>query len=154
MAVEKIRLSAGLTISWSALAMAERELPPRSTITWSGVKLDCGTKASGTPSPLVSTALAVRGSGRWMSLLKNCVWEPRSYLRPRFSTSVRSTKMIFAWIDTCGVRMSRPRTNSSTRLTRLEISVSTSALLVVSVTTAPRFVRMDCTDGTSALALA
>jgi len=102
----------------------------------------------------VSTAFAVRGSGRCTSLLKNCVWEPRSYFTPSSSTSVRSTKMIFAWIDTCGVRMSSPLTNSSTRVMRLEISVITRALLVESATTAPRLVRIDATDGTSAEALA
>src|SRR2546429_3400217 len=49
-----------------------------------------------------------------MSRLKNCVVEPRSYLIPSSSTSVRSMKMIFAWIDTCGVRVSSPRTKTPT----------------------------------------
>ena len=63
-------------------------------------------------------------------------------------------KMIFAWIDTWGVRMSSPRTKSSTMRMRLWISVRTSALVVESATTAPRLEMMDCTDGTSELALA
>src|SRR5438067_7789669 len=75
--------------------MADSEFPPRSTMTSVGEKLPWGTKASGTPSPLVSTAFAVRGSGRCTSLLKNCVCEPRSYFTPSSSTSARSSKIIF-----------------------------------------------------------
>ena len=41
---------------------------------------------------------------------------PRSYLRPSLRRSVRSTKMIFAWIATVGVRMSRPRDEVDDRL--------------------------------------
>ena len=52
--------------------------------------------------------------------------------------SVRSTKMIFARIDTCGVRRSSPLTNSSTWLMRVWTSVITSALLPESATTVPR----------------
>ena len=33
---------------------------------------------------------------------------------PSCSMSVRSTKMILAWMESCGVRMSRPRTKSVT----------------------------------------
>ena len=53
-----------------------------------------------------------------------------------------------------GVRRSRPRTKSTTSSMRELTSVITSALLVESATTAPRFVRMDATDGTSDVALA
>src|SRR3989442_11068681 len=94
--------------------MADSEFPPRSTMTSLGEKLPWGTKASGTPSPLVSTAFAVRGSGRCTSLLKNCVWEPRSYLTPSSSTSVRSTKMIFAYrtdVEELGVKRSEEHTS-------------------------------------------
>jgi hypothetical protein len=63
-------------------------------------------------------------------------------------------KMIFAWIDTCGVRMSSPFTKSSTMRMRLWISVMTSALLVESATTAPRLDTIDCTAGTRETALA
>src|SRR6266480_3988396 len=128
--------------------MAASELPPRSTITSLGEKVLCGTNASGTPSPLVSTAFAVRGSGRCTSLLKNCVWDPRSYLTPSSSTSVRSTKMIFAWMDTCGVRMSSPLTNSSTRLMRLDGAGGDPA------GAGELRQGLDATDGTSAEALA
>ena len=115
-AVEKISCSAGLPVvsDWPALPSAESELPPKSTITSVGLKFAVGTSASGTPSRFVSTGFAVRGSGRATSWLKNCVGEPRSYLTPNSSTSVRLMKMIFAWIETWGVRMSSPRTNCST----------------------------------------
>ena len=57
--------------------------------------------------------------------------------------SVRSTKMILAWIESCGVRMSSPRTKSVTLAMRLRVSVRMSALEPVSATTRPRFlVRM------------
>ena len=81
----------------SALPMAETLLPPRSmTLT---------LRSNGEP---------VVGSVRCTSLLKNWFLSPRSYLMPSSSTSVRSTKMILAWIESCGVRMSSPRTKSVT----------------------------------------
>src|SRR2546428_115335 len=78
-AVEKISCSAGLPVvsDWPALPSAESELPPRSTITSVGLKFAVGTSASGTPSRFVSTAFAVRGSGRATSWLKNCAGEVR-----------------------------------------------------------------------------
>ena len=121
---------------------------------WFDGKFDCGTSASGMPSRFVSTAFAVRGSGRCTSWLKNWVAEPRSYFTPSSSTSVRSTKMIFAWMDTCGVRRSSPFTNSTTSSMREVTSVITSALLVESATTSPRLDRIDFTDGTSDVAFA
>ena len=89
-----------------------------------------------------------------MSLLKNCVVEPKSYLTPSCSMSVRSTKMILAWIETCGVRWSRPFTNSTTSSMREVTSVITNELLVESATALPRLVRIETTDGTSEVALA
>ena len=62
--------------------------------------------------------------------------------------------MIFAWIDTCGVRRSRPFTNSTTSSMRELTSVITSELLVESATAWPRLLRIDCTDGTSDVAFA
>src|SRR3989454_10691772 len=60
-----------------------------------GLKFAVGTSASGTPARFVSTGFAVGGSGRATSWLKNCVGEPRSYLTPNASTSVRLMKIIF-----------------------------------------------------------
>ena len=69
--------------------------------------------------------------------------------------SLRSTKMIFAWIDTCGVRMSSPLTNSSTSSMRVATSVMMSALWLESATTAPRpFDTMEAMAGCSEVALA
>jgi hypothetical protein len=57
--------------------------------------------------------------------------------------SVRSTKMILAWIESCGVRISRPRTKSVTFATRVRGSVMMRLLEPVSATTRPRpLVRM------------
>ena len=126
MAVEKTRSSAEPVMVASALPIAESELPPRSMTLTSGLK--------GSP---------VAGSVRWTSLLKNWVLLPRSYLSPSCSMSVRSTKMILAWIESCGVRTSSPRTKSVTFWIRLRVSVMTSALEPVSATTRPRLlVRM------------
>src|SRR5713101_6928483 len=56
--------------------------------------------------------------------------------------------MIFAWIETCGVRMSSPFTKLSIWSMRVCTSVITSALFVVSATTEPRdLVTIDCTAG-------
>ena len=66
----KIRLSAGLEILEFALAMAEMDLPPKSTrspITgW-----NTSRNASGTPSPLRSIGICCTTSWRGITLLKN-----------------------------------------------------------------------------------
>ena len=63
--------------------------------------------------------------------------------------------MIFAWIATCGVRMSSPFTNSSTSSMRVATSVMISALWLESATTAPRPLdTMDWMAGCSDEALA
>ena len=75
---------------------------------------------------------------RWTSLLKNWLLLPRSYLMPSSSMSVRSTNTILALIDTWGVRISRPRTNSARLATLLRVSVMMSELEFSSAMTLPR----------------
>ena len=78
------------------------------------------------------------GFWRWTSLLKNWLLLPRSYLMPSSSMSVRSTNTILALIDTWGVRISRPRTNSATLATLLRVSVMISEFESSSAMTLPR----------------
>ncbi len=89
---------------------------------------------------LLARRIGVRvdGSMRCTSFWKNCELEPRSYETPMSSRPVRLTKMIFALIATCGVRMSSSWRRATTCGRFDGTSEMRSLLVAVSAVTAPR----------------
>src|SRR5665811_1409013 len=124
-----MRRSAGFEILPDAFAIAETVLPP-----------------SRTRGGSVGLPTLPAESGRWMIVLKNCCADPRSYLMPRASRSVRFTSTILALMFTCGWRRSSDAANATRSSTTLSGAVMLTLFVTSSALTLPRPRQVDASE--------